>query len=185
VCRASRPCGQALEVRAWLAQPLPETLDVSDGERLADERVEIDSAGEQFLRASSGASRPVGSSRLSSTSASMSVRSYRGHGCWRTCRAFRSTGHPRVRDRLVRPRCRLGSWAPRLPGAMTMASTRLDRPGSARRRSKGSTARRRPARSRIRLARRQRSPARPTASRRCRVATRTPPRRHRRLRRGR
>ena len=49
------------------------------------------------------------------------------------CRAFRSTGHPRVRARLARRRYRLGPWALRLPGRRW---PRLGLAGAARRRSK-------------------------------------------------
>ena len=44
--RLSRLRGQAFEVRARLAQPLPEALDAADPELFADERVEIDAAGD-------------------------------------------------------------------------------------------------------------------------------------------
>jgi hypothetical protein len=37
--------GHALEVRARHAEPLAQTLDVSDAEGLADKRVEIDAPG--------------------------------------------------------------------------------------------------------------------------------------------
>ena len=42
----SRLRGQALQVGAWLAQPLAEALDSTDHEALADERVEVDAAGD-------------------------------------------------------------------------------------------------------------------------------------------
>ena len=42
----ARRGGQALEVRARLAQPLAEALDVADAEVLADEGVEVDAAGD-------------------------------------------------------------------------------------------------------------------------------------------
>ena len=75
-------------------QPLPKALDVADGERLADGRGEVDPAGEHVPRASSGASWPIGSSRVSSTSASISVRSYPRPWTLENVPAFRSTGHP-------------------------------------------------------------------------------------------
>jgi hypothetical protein len=43
----SRLRGQAFEVRARLAQPLPVALDGADRERFADERVEVVAAGDE------------------------------------------------------------------------------------------------------------------------------------------
>src|SRR5213083_446960 len=56
----ARLCCQALQVGAWLAQALAETLDVADPEALADESVEVDAAGDDVPAGFLGGELPAG-----------------------------------------------------------------------------------------------------------------------------
>src|SRR3954462_4281187 len=50
---------QAFEVCTWLAQPLPHACHATDRERLADEGVEVDPAGDQVPAGLLGSEAPV------------------------------------------------------------------------------------------------------------------------------